>query len=312
MIHKTALHLQCTIQLSHHHTMIEIKNLTFGYNRYKTVFHNLNMSFATGGIYGLLGKNGSGKSTLLHLISGLLTPLEGEIDLNCINVRDRLPSTLSETFIVPEEFDLPKITMEEYCRINAPFYPNFSIEDLKNNLATFNLNSRDNLGMMSMGQKKKAFMCFALACNTQLLLMDEPTNGLDLTSKVEFRRFIASHMNQDRIIIISTHQVHDIELLLDHLILIGDGNPIINCPIDRLTERLRFFTGATDDKPLNTLFTSPTLGGYFHIALRQPDEEETELNLESLFEMAMQCPEMLSDIFPLNEPTPISNTKENA
>lgn len=303
--------MQCTIQLLHYHIMIDIKNLTFGYHKYKTVFHNLNMSFASGGIYGLLGKNGSGKSTLLHLMSGLLTPTEGEINLNGTDVRKRLPSTLSETFIVPEEFDLPKITMEEYCRINAPFYPNFSIDDLKTNLATFNLNSRDNLGMLSMGQKKKAFMCFALACNTKLLLMDEPTNGLDLTSKVEFRRFIASHMDPNRIIIISTHQVHDIELLLDHLILIGDGNPVINCPINRLTERLRFFTGATDDKPLNTLFTVPTLGGYAHIALRQPGEEETELNLESLFEMAMQCPGILSDIFPLNESTPLPIPEEN-
>ncbi len=289
--------------------MIDIKNLTFGYNRHTMVFQKLNMRISAGGIYGLLGKNGSGKSTLLHLISGLLTPTEGEIDLNGTNVRLREPSTLADTFIVPEEFDLPKITMEEYCRINAPFYPNFSVEDLKTNLATFNLKPTDNLGYLSMGQKKKAFMCFALACNTRVLLMDEPTNGLDLTSKVEFRRFIASHIDPSRIIIISTHQVHDVERLLDHLILIGDGNPIINCPVTRLTERLCFYTGVGDEDSPEALFSFPMLGGTAHIALRRPDDEETELNLESLFEMAMKCPGMLSEIFPLDEHEEIPEIK---
>ncbi len=281
--------------------MIEIKNLTFGYKNFPPVFENLSMKIASGGIYGLLGKNGSGKSTLLHLMAGLLTPRSGEIEIGGVNVRDRLPSTLADTFIVPEEFDLPAITMNEYCRINAPFYPNFSADDLVENLKVFNMDPSLNLGFLSMGQKKKAFMCFALACNTRLLLMDEPTNGLDLTSKSEFRRFIASHMDTDRIIVISTHQVHDIERLLDHLILIGDGNPIINCPISRLTERLCFFTGMGEERGENTLFSMPALGGYAHISLRGENDEETELNLESLFDMAMKCPSILTEIFPLNE-----------
>lgn len=287
--------------------MLEIKNLTFGYSQFAPIFTDLQLRLNEGGIYGLLGPNGAGKSTLLHLMSGLLTPLEGSVEMDSINVRLRMPSVLADTFIVPEEFDLPKITMDEYCRINAPFYPRFSEEDLRSNLATFNLSATDNLGLLSMGQKKKAFMCFALACNTRLLLMDEPTNGLDLTSKGEFRRFIASHMDPERIIIISTHQVHDVALLLDHVILLGRDNNIIHASMEEISARLCFYTGMEPDAERPAIFTAPTLGGNSYITVRQAGDQETEVNLESLFEFAVNNPASLSSIinsFPASMPVP--------
>lgn len=276
--------------------MITVNNLDFGYQKSKLIFNNLNIEIKEGGIYGLLGQNGVGKSTLLHLICGMLTPCSGKVLFDEQDVRKRLPSTLCETFIVPEEFDLPKITMEEYCKINAPFYPNFSVDDLKANLATFDLNYEQNLGKLSLGQKKKAFMCFALACNTKLLIMDEPTNGLDIMSKVQFRRFISSHMTDYRIIIISTHQVHDVELILDHLLVLNNNEMVINSPIYNITEKLKFITSSDVIEPGKVLFTSKTIGGTSYISLRNEDDEETEINLESLFMFCLSEPEKVKSI----------------
>ena len=279
--------------------MIECKNLTFSYRKSLPVLNDFNLTISEGGIYGILGKNGAGKSTLLHLICGLLTPTKGEVTLNGLDVRRRMPSTLCQTFLVPEEFELPNITMEEYCRINAPFYPNFSVDDLKRNLEMFELSFNINLGQLSMGQKKKAFMSFALACNTQVLIMDEPTNGLDISSKMQFRRFVASHMNDDRIVIISTHQVHDIELLLDHIILVYQRQLLLNEPTTNITRALRFHNSLSepDINDSSLLFSSRNVGGFANISYRSAEDDETDINLESLFELCCKNPRLINNIF---------------
>ena len=204
--------------------MIEAKNLTFSYSRKKApVLYDFSITIDRGKISGLLGKNGAGKSTLLYLIAGLLTPQNGEVLFDGINTRRRLPQTLQEIFIVPEEFDLPAIPLLEFVETNAPLYPKFSIDDMTRYLHLFDMTLELNLGALSMGEKKKVYMAFALATNTSLLLMDEPTNGLDIPGKSQFRKFIAAGMNDDRNIIISTHQVRDIDQLLDHIIIINNN-----------------------------------------------------------------------------------------
>lgn len=275
--------------------MIEIKNLSFAYDKKQPVLRSLNLNIHEGGIYGLLGQNGVGKSTLLHLLCGLLTPSDGEILFDGENVRLRRPATLSETFIVPEEFSLPAITMAQYCKINAPFYPKFSIDDLKDNLALFNLNVNDNLATLSMGQKKKAFMCFALACNTKLLIMDEPTNGLDIPSKVQFRRFIASHMSDDRIIIISTHQVHDIELLLDHVIILDSHDVVLDSAMSDISSKI-YFTLTPPNDPEKIIYQRKVFGATAYICMKNQDDPETEINLETLYLLCCEYPEKIKDI----------------
>ncbi len=170
--------------------MLDIQNVSFAYRKSSPVISDFSLSLAPGGIYGLLGRNGAGKSTLLYLIAGLLTPAKGQVLFNGADTRLRLPSTVSDIFIVPEEFNLPNISLSRYLSINSRFYPRFSHEDLKKHLDTLDLDGDLHLGALSMGQKKKAFMSFALACNTPLLLLDEPTNGLDIPGKSRFRKFI--------------------------------------------------------------------------------------------------------------------------
>ena len=220
--------------------MLKIENITYGYNAMHNVLENFSLSYEEPGIYGLLGKNGTGKSTLLYLIMGLLHPKQGEITLNGANTQNRLPETLQEMFIVPEEYNLPSIPLPDYLKVLRPFYPNFDEQlmvkllemfDMLNvNGATLNANGipQINLGALSMGQKKKVYMCIALAARTKLLLMDEPTNGLDIPSKSQFRKVVAQGMRDDQIVVISTHQVRDVETLLDHVTIIEQNAVLLN------------------------------------------------------------------------------------
>lgn len=274
--------------------MLNIQHLKFAYAKHQ-VYTDLNLSLEAGAIYGLLGPNGAGKSTLLYLIAGLLTPQAGKITFNGVDTAKRRPSTLENIFILPEEFTLPDITLEKYLKVNSRMYPRFSVDDLKSHLATFDMTTDIHLGELSMGQKKKAFMCFALACNTSLLLMDEPTNGLDIPAKSRFRKFIASTMNDERTIIISTHQVRDIDRLLDHIIMTGNGNIILNNSISEISSRLSFQNVYGSTPPADALYAQPSLGGY-NVILRNTDDSDTEVNLESLFEFAQTQPELINSI----------------
>lgn len=200
--------------------MLQVENISFSYRRgKKEVLHDFSLSLERGRVYGLLGKNGAGKSTLLYLMSGLLTPKSGKIMYHDTDVRRRLPITLQDMFLVPEEFELPPISLVSYVELNSQFYPRFSKEDMVKYLHYFEMEQDIDLGALSMGQKKKVFMSFALATHTSLLIMDEPTNGLDIPGKSQFRKFIASGMSDDRTIIISTHQVRDIDKILDHVVI---------------------------------------------------------------------------------------------
>ncbi|MDE6366622.1 MAG: ABC transporter ATP-binding protein, partial [Muribaculaceae bacterium] len=209
--------------------MLTISNLSYCYPGSTTpALANMTLNFAPGAIYGLLGANGTGKSTMLYCMAGLLKPAAGNAELNGVNTFRRLPSTLSEIFIVPEEIDMPPIELKEFISQNAPFYPNFSEEQLNGYLEHFRLTPYIHLGRLSMGQRKKAFVAFALACNTSIILMDEPTNGLDIPGKAEFRRAVVSAMNDERTIVISTHQVRDLDRVLDHVVMIDRSGVVLD------------------------------------------------------------------------------------
>lgn len=277
--------------------MLKVDNITFSYkHRGAPVLDHFSLSLEAGAVYGLLGKNGAGKSTLLYLIAGLLTPKSGSVTFEGENTRKRLPSTLGEIFIVPEEFSFPKISLKQYVKATSGFYPNFSEEDLNRHLATFDLNPDLNLGELSMGQKKKAMMCFALACNTKLLLMDEPTNGLDIPGKSAFRRFIAQNMSDEHTIIISTHQTRDIDRLIDHVVIMDDSEIILNEPMMSISSRLKFMTTTSPDLIAKALYKQPSIEGT-GVVLLNDDDDETEVNLESLFELAITDGSALRNLF---------------
>lgn len=279
--------------------MLTIKNLSFSYSKNrKRVLTDFNLEVNAGQICGLLGPNGSGKSTLLYLMSGLLTPQSGTIDFKGMTPRQRQVAFLEDVFIVPEEFNLPAVKLESFLKVNTPFYPRFSHEDLKKYLETFDLDPDLNLGQLSMGQKKKVFMSFALACNTSLLLMDEPTNGLDIPGKRAFRQAVVREMSDERSIIISTHQVHDVERILDHITIIEPKRGVLlNTSMAEVSAGLRF--SYTDSRELieSALLAVAAPGGANIVRMGSDDLPETEVNLETLFELAQQRPDVIASIF---------------
>jgi ABC-2 type transport system ATP-binding protein len=270
--------------------MIRTEKITFKYKR-STVFRDFSLSIEKGKVYGLLGKNGAGKSTLLYLMTGLLHPQKGKLFYNGDDISKRRPSVLSDIFIVPEEFMLPHIALKRYMSINSPFYPRFSEEQLRQNLSHFELDSdlNINLGSLSMGQKKKVFMSFALAANTPLLIMDEPTNGLDIPGKSQFKKFIVSNMTDERTMIISTHQVQDVEKLIEHVIVLDNNSILLDASAADICRRLYFVNGADSIDREKALYVSPTIRGY-NALLPNDGEEETVLNLETLFNAVTENP----------------------
>lgn len=280
--------------------MLKIENLTFAYPRKKAnTIIDLNLTFEPGHIYGLFGRNGVGKSTLLYLIAGLLTPKSGCVEYEGVDTRRRLPSTLESIMIVPEELTLPPITLKQFIQVNSVFYPKFSTEDLHRHLATFGISPdiSDKLTTLSMGQRKKVYMSFAMACNTSLVLMDEPTNGLDIPGKVAFRSFIASASADDsRTILISTHQAHDIEALVDHVVIMENRGVLLNASVNKISDKLAFVLTADPEVTAKALYVVPAVGGYAAV-VPNDGSYDTEVNLESLFETVMARPAEIARLF---------------
>ncbi len=272
--------------------MIDIRELSFGYNKKHQLFTDFSLQLQQNCIYGLLGKNGTGKTTLLYLMAGLLRPTAGTVSCDCIapdgsacsfRSCDRRPELLEQFFLVPEEFELPFSSLDDYVRTNAPFYPNFSREVLDACLKEFELSSDLTLLTLSMGQKKKALISFALATRTRYLLMDEPTNGLDIPSKSQFRKVIAQNMTDERTVIISTHQVHDVETLLDHILILDDSRLLLNASVSELTDRYAFSEIPAGIDTATAIYREPSPQGFSVMTKRTPDMPETQLNLELLF-----------------------------
>jgi len=269
-------------------TMIQVENINFSYNRRRSfVLKDFSLNLEQGYIYGLLGRNGAGKSTLLYLMSGLLTPDAGCAKLFGKDIRLRLPETLEKFFLIPEEFDVPPVQLQEFVKRNGVFYPNFSEQDLERYLGMFGMSTDLHLKELSMGQKKKVLISFALAANTPLLLMDEPTNGLDIPSKSQFRKILASGMNDERTILISTHQVRDVDRMLDHIIIMDHSRIVVNQSTLEISKRLYFTESNDKSMAENALYALPSpMGNY--LLLPNDHEEDSLINLELLFGAAIE------------------------
>lgn len=264
-----------------HRNMIKIENLHFSYKKRK-VFKGLSLSLQAGHVYGLLGKNGTGKSTLLRNITGLLFPTEGKINVLGFIPGKRHPEFLQSVFMVAEEFYLPDVSVAKYVKLNAPFYPKFNHEQFKSYLTEFEIPVENTLQSMSYGQKKKVLISFGLACNTSLLLMDEPTNGLDIMSKSKFRKVIAGATDETKCIIISTHQVKDLETLIDRVTIIDEGRILFDQTIESINRQIQFKISFDPEETKQALYKEQSLQGNAIVAANM-DGEDTKLDLELLY-----------------------------
>lgn len=276
--------------------MIEIKNLSFGYTRKRLLYRNLNLKLSAGSIYGLLGKNGAGKSTLLKNIIGLLFPTSGSISVNGFVPRKRLPSFLETIYFIPEEVFVPSLPANKYINLFSPFYPAFDKEQMFDYLERLDVTTDKKLNTLSFGQQKKFIIAFALACNTKVLLLDEPTNGLDIPSKKRFRKLIASVMNDERMIFISTHQIRDLDNMIDQVIIVDDGDLLVNASVTDIGEKLCFKTVDELTSGLTVLYEEDSLKGK-SIVIENKGHEHSKVNLEHLFNAVSENPAVAKSIF---------------
>ena len=256
--------------------MITVKQLSFGYTRRRNIFDSLSLELPKGCIVGLLGRNGEGKTTLLKLLYGQLLRRQGELKVLDADPKHRAVSFLQQVYLLPEEFQVPPISIRSFFDISAPFYPNYDEAVAKELIDTFGLQWDMNLKKISQGQKKKALIAFALSLRVPLLLLDEPTNGLDIPSKGEFRRTVARYTTDEQTIIISTHQVRDLEQLIDRILIMERGSIFCNATVADITERLSFrlITPELADK---ALYSEPSAVGTVGI-LPSDGSEESESN----------------------------------
>jgi ABC-2 type transport system ATP-binding protein len=278
--------------------MLKLQSVSYTYPKAAVAtINNLDLEVNAGGIYGLLGANGEGKSTLLYLMTGLLRPQFGTVTFNGQDVALRNPAMLADVFIVPEEFTLPSVKLSSYVKNMSPFYPKFSQTDMTRYLEHFRIEGDVHLGRLSMGQKKKVFIAFALACNTSLLIMDEPTNGLDIPGKSEFRRTMVSAMTDERTMIISTHQVRDLDRILDHVIILNNSKLLLNRSTAEITEQLLFRTTPIGSGSTEGALYVETSAGMQSVILPNSANEESDVNLETLFNFAYNDADALQTIF---------------
>lgn len=242
--------------------MIHIHRLNFTYTKKQPpIFNELDCELQPGSIVGLLGKNGAGKTTLLKLMIGLLFPTSGKVSVIDHQPSMRQPSLLQDIYFISEEFYLPGISINSFIKANASFYPRFDRELLQQLIRDFELPETKSLQKLSYGQKKKFLISFALATKCRLLVLDEPTNGLDIPSKSIFRKVVAGSLNDDQLVIISTHQVKDVENLIDRILLLENGKFIMQKDLFDISSKLNFTTSSTVDAE-NVLYSEMVPGGY--------------------------------------------------
>lgn len=278
--------------------MVEIKNLGFGYTDEK-LFSELNLTLEPGNIYGLLGRNGAGKTSLLKLIAGLLFPDQGQCRTLGVTPRHRLPAMLADIFYLPEEFHLPAMVPLGYRRLYAPFYPQFSAQRFEGYLDEFGLPRDKKLTAFSYGQKKKFLLAFGLATEARLVLLDEPTNGLDIPSKSQFRRIVAAALTEERTFLISTHQVRDMEHLIDPVIVIEDGRIIFKQSLEEVARRLRITLQMNEPDPDTVLYAEKVLGGY-SVVTEGTGGEDASIDLEVLFNLVTTARQRVESLFTEN------------
>ena len=288
-----SLPLRCTIRLIHANDMIQIQNLGFSYGNFP-VLNNINLQLEEGRIYGLLGENGVGKTTLLTLLCGLKKPQAGSIIIDSHNPYKREPSFLTESYYLSDEVAQMNMSAQEYAKSYGKFWEKFQIEKFLEIMGIFENDPAQKMNKMSCGQLKKTWISFALACNTRYLFMDEPTNGLDIPSKAQFRKAVTKYTSEDSTLLISTHQVRDLENIIDPIIILDRQDVLLNATLEEIASKLYFDYGT--EKIEGALYSELVPGGNVQVLLNSTGEE-SKVNIEALFNTVHLHKELIKSIF---------------
>lgn len=277
--------------------MIQLNNVKFGYVKTHPLFNGVTLHLEPGHLYGLLGRNGAGKTTLLKIMTGLLFPQSGEALLDGQPSCKRTAKQLQNVYFLQEEIYVPHLKISQFEKAFAPFYPNFSHEQFAKYLREFEMdNMLGFIDKFSHGQKKKVMIAFAMATNVPLLIMDEPTNGLDIPSKSIFRKIMASYADEQKTVLISTHQVRDLHSLIDAVSILDNGRMILNASTYVITDKLLFDVNDEKSEDAKVFYTEETPRGIYQVK-ENPNHVESSIDLELLFNAAVQNKKEFTEMF---------------
>ena len=273
--------------------MIKVDKLSFSYGPVPGL-ENISLKLEEGKIYGLLGENGVGKTTLLTLLCGLKKVRTGSIDTDGENPWDRSPYFLENQYYLPDEVAPVNSCAADFAKENGVFWPRFSMDAFNSIMEIFEVSPEQKMNAMSAGQLKKTYISFALACTPKYLFMDEPTNGLDIPSKAQFRKAILSFTPEDAVIVISTHQVKDLENVIDPIIILDRRDVLLNASVAEITEKLFFDYGSTVNP--SSIYTEALPGGLIQV-YQNTSGKDSKINIEALFNAVHNNKEMIKGIF---------------
>ena len=273
--------------------MIKIKKLGFSY-AYNVVLKDISMDLEEGRIYGLLGENGVGKTTLLTLLAGLKKVEDGFLEIDGQKPYDRKPSFLSNIYYLPDEVPAPRRKAIDFAIDNGQYWTNFNAQKFSEIMTVFDTDQNQRMDQMSYGQLKKTFISFALACNTKYLFMDEPTNGLDIPSKAQFRKAVSKYTSDDSTLLISTHQARDLEAIIDPIIILDHKDVLLNASLDEIAQKL-YFDYSSDVDP-EALYQEMVPGGNIQV-IRNTTGAESKVNIEALFNAVLLHKNEIKEMF---------------
>ena len=273
--------------------MIKVDNLSFSYGPVPCL-ENISLSLEEGKIYGLLGENGVGKTTLLTLLCGLKKLRQGSIVTDGEIPSERTPSFLENQYYLPDEVAPVNSTAIAFARERGCFWPRFSEQNFCSIMELFEMDIHQKMNAMSAGQLKKSYISFALACNPKYLFLDEPTNGLDIPSKAQFRKAILSYIAEDSVVVISTHQVKDLENVIDPIIILDRRDVLLNASVAQISEKLYFDYGTTVNEA--SIYSEALPGGLIQV-YPNTSGRESKVNLEALFNAVHNNKELIKGIF---------------
>ena len=210
----------------------------------------------------------------------------------------RNPGFLSRIYVLPEELNAPSVTENEYLLSLVPFYPDFDMALFERFVSEFDIPRGKKLSKLSYGQKKKFMLSFGLACGSELLVLDEPSNGLDIPSKGLFRRLVAEALTEERVFVISTHQVRDVDSLIDPITILHEGKVLFEHGMAEVNERIHMTRSNTppaqDTEGL--IYSEAAVGGYWSV-WKGADIEGGPIDLEILFNTVISRPEVYTELF---------------
>lgn len=263
--------------------MIELQNLTYAYRRGSVAIDGVTVSVSPG-IHLLLGENGAGKTTLLRLMAGLLIPTKGKCFIDGADMTSRQPSALKQVFMLPDTMEIPTKDIRSFAKAHGLFYPTFSQESFEENLNEFALTGHENFNQLSLGLRHKTLIAYVTALGVDTLLLDEPANGLDITSKKALRRILARCTSPEQTVIISTHTVSDLRELYDGVLVLSQGQLILARPSWEISEKISCV--ASPIPPYETIFMEQG-AGLFHSIIINETGEPSDLNYALLYSALM-------------------------